>query len=133
MSGWDCNSCALRNNYTRISYSYHTRLPINVIALLQGQIIITKLNFNLNKNTIKNCIDYQNWTSTQVIDWIVTAEKGKFKEYQSALKYSFAEEDIDGSCLDDIDQTDVEMWGIKQQDQKGIFGVIQSLLQLNIN
>eukprot|EP00483_Globobulimina_turgida_P002499 UN02503 len=115
MSSWDCYSCGLRNNCTRKTCQ---------ACFARGS--FQDINAQSPKQNYIN--DYQNWTSTQVIDWIVTAENGKFKQYQSALTYSFVEEDIDGTCLDDIDQTDIKTWGIKEQDQKGILGIIHTLI-----
>ncbi len=58
----------------------------------------------------------------------MTSWFGSFVKYQQLLEDCFAQQDVDGSCLDDVLKSDIHNWGIKKfKDKTNLYKHIQQL------
>eukprot|EP01084_Bolivina_argentea_P268764 456597_1 len=73
--------------------------------------------------------EYQNWSTEQVVYWIISLDNGSYKQYGNILTKSLSEENIDGECLSEIDSVDIKIWGIKDyRHRKAIYNHIKLLI-----
>ena len=54
--------------------------------------------------------EYEKWTRDELLFWILSLENGLFYQYESVLRKLFIDENIDGSCLNDMEPYDVQHW-----------------------
>merc|ERR1712228_1120465 len=80
------------------------------------------------QNKVLDALKYKMWTSQDVLHWIFCLDDGYFMQYDNLLALKFKEQQFDGSCLDDVDFEELEMWNIKNQsDIKCLLQHIQML------
>ena len=78
--------------------------------------------------------NWKNWNYQQIIIWIMSLDKGRFKKYENKLSSSLEEEEINGSHLLRVNEADVKGWGIKNfDDKKDLVKHIQDLVNDNDN
>eukprot|EP01083_Nonionella_stella_P240322 840208_1 len=56
---------------------------------------------------------YLQWSDSEVVDWIISIEDGKYAVYEENLRLLFASENVNGSVLSQISKQDLKDWGIK--------------------
>eukprot|EP01084_Bolivina_argentea_P264405 447872_1 len=55
---------------------------------------------------------YHEWNTEQLIHWILSVDNGFFQMYEQTIRTSLTQEQVDGSCLNNIDILDIKRWGI---------------------
>ena len=55
---------------------------------------------------------YTEWTSSDVVKWILSLNNGLFIQYNDILNETLTEEDISGDDLMNIEKADIKRWGI---------------------
>jgi len=79
------------------------------------------------KNGINN---YSGWSSQEFIDWIINLDKHRLDKYKNTLLQTFEEQNVNGTVINDLDQSDFNDLGIKDiSDRKFIFNNIVKLRQ----
>eukprot|EP01084_Bolivina_argentea_P267396 453884_1 len=100
---------------------------------LKEKINILNIKFELPLDLSK----YEEWNGLQVIDWIMSLENNRFKQYEEILKIKFIQQDFDGSCIKDVEKSDISEWGIANfKDKTTMFKHIKYLIsqtQCNVN
>lgn len=77
-----------------------------------------------------NTDNYREWKSDEIVFWIASLENGRFKKYEYKIRSVLNEENIDGSCLDELEASDIKTWGIVDfKDRKAMFRHIKSLIE----
>eukprot|EP01084_Bolivina_argentea_P009011 16867_1 len=72
--------------------------------------------------------DFRDWSGENVVDWIVNLQDGRYTIYEQVLRQSFAEQQISGRCLLDVDKSDLNHWKItKFQDRVDLHHEIKKL------
>eukprot|EP01084_Bolivina_argentea_P221136 374620_1 len=78
--------------------------------------------------------NYKQWNSTQFIAWIISVEDCIYKQYAQILITSLTEENVNGTCLNDVDMSDIKRWGIKDfKYSKGLLKHIEMLTNVETN
>eukprot|EP01084_Bolivina_argentea_P288352 494889_1 len=86
----------------------------------------------LKKNRKLDERNYKKWMSEDVIDWIMCLEDNKFGKYNERIVKIVNEQNIDGSCFDDIEKSDLTEWGVKDfKDRTSLFKHIKNLIMQN--
>ena len=100
----------------------------------EKEIEISSLREKLKrKENIKNK-HYTEWTSDELIDFIINLEDGKFKCYQEILRINLNDEDVDGESIKFVEKKEWKEWGIKDYKHRTIIHQnIQNLIKQNIN
>ena len=81
------------------------------------------------ENKLLDPLKYAQWSSDDLIHWILSLENNRFVKYEQQLRKIFNEQEIDGSCLDNVIKTDLTEWGIKNfKDKSNLFDSIQNLI-----
>eukprot|EP01083_Nonionella_stella_P065721 172395_1 len=68
---------------------------------------------NLNANQGFGQKDYTEWSTENVLNWIVQLDDGQFATYQQRLMETLNAEEIDGNDLCDLDKDDLHRLGIQ--------------------
>lgn len=78
--------------------------------------------------------DYLNWNAEEIVIWIMSVENGRFKKYEQTLLSSLKDKGIKGSYLSNINQIDINEWGIKNLlEKKKLMKCIQELVNEDKN
>ena len=78
--------------------------------------------------------NWKDWNYKQIIIWIMSLDKGRFKKYEKILLSSLEEEEMNGSGLTRVDTADVKGWGIKNfHDKKDLVKYVHDLVNGNNN
>ena len=94
---------------------------------LQSENHELKHELSLKKN--KLCDNYKSWSSNNIHAWIMHLENGRFQKYGDKIWQKLKEEEIDGTCLEDMDANDLHRLGITQfKDKKTLIRYIQNLM-----
>eukprot|EP01083_Nonionella_stella_P242907 846912_1 len=73
--------------------------------------------------------DYLQWSESQVVDWIISIEDGKYAVYEENLRLLFASESVNGMALSQISKPDLKDWGIKNfAHRSNLYNQIQKLV-----
>eukprot|EP01083_Nonionella_stella_P242904 846901_1 len=73
--------------------------------------------------------DYLQWSESQVVDWIISIEDGKYAVYEENLRLLFASESVNGMALSQISKPDLKDWGIKDFGHRSdLYHQIQQLV-----
>eukprot|EP01083_Nonionella_stella_P315632 1140681_1 len=76
-----------------------------------------------------NSMYYLEWTHSEVVDWILSIDNGKYAQYEQELRVLFAKESVNGAVLSEISKTDLRDWGIQNfSHRSNIFNQIQILV-----
>eukprot|EP01084_Bolivina_argentea_P186118 320862_1 len=91
-------------------------------------------NKALKEEVIKlrmKCMDirlYRQWSTEQIISWIMSLENGRFKQYENSLRTKLTAEQIKGQDLDDVNGLVIKQWGVKDaKDKKVLLSYVESL------
>ena len=77
---------------------------------------------------------FMEWEWEEVLLWILSIEKGRYKKYESVLRQSLSEEEVKGEYLGNVDSADIKGWGIKSfLDKKDLCNHISDLVERNSN
>eukprot|EP01084_Bolivina_argentea_P316201 548040_1 len=100
--------------------------------------ILRKLEEDCKQSDAKpNKIDvtkYLQWSSNDIVDWILSLEQGKYKNYEKKLRAEINDEGVDGSSIKDIEKSDIKGWGVNNlKDRTSIYKHLQQLLNPNKN
>eukprot|EP01083_Nonionella_stella_P182075 654077_1 len=72
---------------------------------------------------------YLQWTASEVVDWIISIEDGKYAVYEENLRLLFASESVNGMALSQISKPDLKDWGIKNfVHRSNLYNQIQTLV-----
>eukprot|EP01083_Nonionella_stella_P182074 654073_1 len=72
---------------------------------------------------------YLQWTASEVVDWIISIEDGKYAVYEENLRLLFASESVNGMALSQISKPDLKDWGIKHfVHRSNLYNKIQELI-----
>ena len=86
-------------------------------------------NLSLKMNNI-DTTKYKSWSTDEVLFWILSLEKDRFKRYENILSVSLKDEEINGSNLNIVEESDIKGWGVKKiEDKKSLFKHIRSLVE----
>merc|ERR1711902_391765 len=89
---------------------------------------LDKLKRMKNINTTK----YREWSSDEVVDWLISLEDGKFLKYEDMFRVIFNQQGVDGSTIGYIDKSELKGWGIDSfSDRARIHENIQNLINKN--
>ena len=76
--------------------------------------------------------NYQLWSTSEVISWIINLDEDRYTKYKKELITSMNNERFDGTCLDELEIDDLHRLGITGfKDKKEIFNAIQQLRNFN--
>ena len=94
-----------------------------------------KLNEKITEFEMSNIDEnnYQNWSSKQFAHWICSLNNGELKQYKNEIIKTFINDEIDGSCIDDIDAADIKLWNIGNFKQRKLILNNIKLLKNNKN
>ena len=90
-------------------------------------------------NTLKRLSDidtnrYREWSSDEVVDWLISLEKGKYQKYEQMLRVIFNKEGVNGEGIESINQSELGGWGVQSfMDRANITKRIQLLVNKNKN
>ena len=72
---------------------------------------------------------YLEWSYEQISSWMMSLDNGRLTKYEQTVKANLEDEEVDGSTLGDINETDLKRWGIKKfSDIKYLLKEIQRLV-----
>ena len=72
--------------------------------------------------------DYIHWDYMQILQWILSLDNGYFMKYKDVLKESLKEDEMTGEQLENVEMTDIKIWGIKTfKDRHRLFEFIKQL------
>eukprot|EP01083_Nonionella_stella_P189410 700340_1 len=74
-----------------------------------------KMSSNRRTSTVDES-KYMEWSQDDVLCWILSLDDSKFLQYDNLLTRVIAEQELDGSCLVNVDLLDIEQWGIGDPD-----------------
>ena len=78
------------------------------------------------------CIDttkYEEWTSDEIVLWIMSLENGRYDKYTQKLAQELKNEGVSGACLESVNEIDVKGWGVNNfADKKSLTKSIQQLV-----
>eukprot|EP01083_Nonionella_stella_P264330 896872_1 len=73
--------------------------------------------------------NYLQWSESEVVDWIISLEEGKYAAYEEHLRLVFASESVNGVALSEISKSDLKDWGIKHfLHRSNLYKAIQELV-----
>eukprot|EP01083_Nonionella_stella_P286094 973714_1 len=76
--------------------------------------------------------EYKSWNFNDVFEWIINLENGRFKHYEQKLLIQLKEENIDGTCLEEMDANDLHRLGVTQfKHKKALMKHIKNLTAQN--
>eukprot|EP01084_Bolivina_argentea_P209758 357221_1 len=76
--------------------------------------------------------NYRSWNSSQFLSWINSIDPTYTNKYAAILAKSFAQHNITGQQIDDLDMTDLKEYGIiNLTDRKKIYAAIQGLIAIH--
>ena len=79
------------------------------------------------KGNIETEVEY--WNGMDVVKWIISLDKERYLKYAEDLVMNVEKEEVDGSCLNDLDVNDLHRLGVTGfKDKKYIFKAIQKLI-----
>ena len=85
-------------------------------------------NERLRKGSL-NEAKYMEWNHGQISSRMISLENGRLQKYGEAIKRNLEDEEVDGSTLADINETDLKRWGIKKfSDIKYLLKEVQRLV-----
>ena len=80
-------------------------------------------------NDDDNNKDYLNWDYKDIVSWIINIDNGRYLRYKDNLLKYMKEEEIDGSCLIDLDDDDLFRFGVKPfKDKINLLKCIKELV-----
>ena len=75
-----------------------------------------------------NVSDYNEWDIDSIVLWISQLNNGKYKKYCDGLRSALKEEELTGSDLGDIEESNLKDWGVKNfRDRKDMLKEIKRL------
>eukprot|EP01083_Nonionella_stella_P178660 631791_1 len=75
---------------------------------------------------------YLQWSSDQLVDWIVSLEDGKYQQYENKFRTQFSKEGVNGEAIPHIDRVALNHWGIQNfMDRANLDNAIKRLVQQN--
>ena len=89
--------------------------------LKEYQIEFPKLRAENKKLKLQNMDldNFEQWNDPQILEWILSLEDGRLCKYETVLRASLKEEEVDGSLLGSVESADLKGWGvIKLSDRK---------------
>eukprot|EP01083_Nonionella_stella_P001765 5043_1 len=88
----------------------------------------------LQKNSKLDERRYAEWSMEDVLHWIMRLDDGKrFVKYEKKVHKALTEQEFDGSCLEDVEKSDVADWGVTNfKDKTFLFKQIQNMTQQNV-
>lgn len=108
----DYESLLMENNSLKLQLVRFKEMEIKYNEL---KVKYNKLN-NLNDNE-KDC--WKEWDVMDVVNWIISLDQGRYIKYKQVLMNNLRKEEIDGSCLSDIDKNDLHRFGVTSFKDKG--------------
>ena len=80
--------------------------------------------------TVIDPTKYQQWTPSEVVDWIVSLEPNKLRKYEKTLRAQFEKEGVNGMAIEYVDKPSLLGWGVENfmdrvQIEKGIQLLVQ--------
>lgn len=82
-----------------------------------------------NGGTKKNK-DWKQWNAMDIVNWIINLDQDRYCKYTERLVESLMREEIDGSCLKDMDKNDLHRLGITAfKDKRDVFEELQVLTE----
>ena len=76
--------------------------------------------------------NYNEWNIDDIISWILSLDDGRFIKYENILNINLREQGIDGSHLSEINELDVQGFGITNfSDKKYLTQRIKDLVEKN--
>ena len=79
------------------------------------------LNHKIATLTVKSLdpSEYKQWTSEQIVAWIINIDKTRYDKYKDLLLYHLRKEGVIGADLNVINEVDLQRWQIINfQDKK---------------
>eukprot|EP01083_Nonionella_stella_P143149 444215_1 len=90
---------------------------------------ISKLKLNSMDTT-----NYVNWKHKDILMWIMSLDNNRLGQYHDHLLQSLKEEGIEGIHLNEVNETDIKGWGVKNfADKKFLLKKIKQLVNQNKN
>ena len=81
-----------------------------------------------------DAIKYNNWNYQDVVQWILSLERGRFMKYEKSLNRILSEEEVCGEDLVDVKRDAIKSWGIKTfSDITALQNYIDDLVQQQQN
>ena len=88
---------------------------------------LRKENTELRMRNI-NIQKYAQWNVKQIIFWILSLENQRFEKYTKQLRKEFISEGINGSDITEIDEFNLQKWGVQNfRDRKDLMKHIKTL------
>ena len=79
-------------------------------------------------NKYKNKLGYVAWGSSEIVEWIMQIESGRFEKYEDILLDNMEREEVDGECLSSFNENDLDRLGITGfKDKKILLANIRKL------
>eukprot|EP01083_Nonionella_stella_P302521 1043348_1 len=92
------------------------------------ELMRVKEDLEANKNRLDPA-NYLQWSESEVVDWIISLEEGKYAAYEEHLRLVFASESVNGVALSEISKSDLKDWGIKHfLHRSNLYKAIQELV-----
>ena len=77
-------------------------------------------------------IHHKLWNTKDIVIWIVNLDKDNYGKYRDVLSENLMNEEVDGSCLKDINRNDLCRFGIKLfKDNNDIWNKMQRLIMVD--
>eukprot|EP01083_Nonionella_stella_P004454 12890_1 len=117
----------LREMYNQLLNQQH--LTENELKKVQNENkeLATRYNELLQNNNRRE--DYRLWTAKDLVHWIINLDELRYTQYAQSLMSNLVKEEIDGSCLKDLEKNDLHRFGItKFKDKRDIHQSIQELV-----
>ena len=78
--------------------------------------------------------DWRTWDAEDIVNWIVKLNPKRYSKYQEILSVNLVKEEIDGSCLSDMDKNDLHRLGINVfKDKRDLIDKLQKLTKTATN
>eukprot|EP01084_Bolivina_argentea_P254949 428717_1 len=122
---------ALQCKYNEVQNQHRKvmQLSLDEINSLKNQKNELQQKYNGLKKRKEKLLVYKAWNSTEVINWIINIDLKRYNKYYNTLVNNIINEEIDGSCLCDLERNDMHRLGIiKFKDKRDILNEIQKLI-----
>ena len=95
------------------------------------EIEMNKMKIIIDKLKLKSIDErrYKEWTTEQVIIWIISLNNGKYKQYKNILTKELTKQNVTGSHLQYIEKNGLLSFGINDfMDRQILYKSIQKLI-----
>eukprot|EP01083_Nonionella_stella_P306350 1072706_1 len=110
----------------------------NALLRVENQQLLQQLNdvkkqlTQLKRAQRLDTAQYLQWSSDQLVDWIVSLEDGKYQQYENKFRTQFSKEGVNGEAIPHIDRVALNHWGIQNfMDRANLDNAIKRLVQQN--